>query len=65
MEDKKTKGVTKKNEVLRFTVIAVFTIIVIYMLTNIYSLIKVPTNVFVIENGKLSQEEDAIRLHNS
>ena len=58
MENK--KGKNKKKEITRTLVLILIVIVVIYILYTIISLIKQPTNIVVVENGKLTMEEETI-----
>lgn len=56
----KPKDKQQNKKIYKIFIVAIVGIIVIYLIAMIYSLIKEPTNIFVVENGKLSLEEDAI-----
>lgn len=62
LKDKKSKEKFQKKKILKITSIMVIVAITIYLTVMIYGLIKEPTNVFVVENGKISLEEDAVRI---
>ena len=53
---------TKKNKNIRYkiTISIVALVFLIYLIINIYNLIKQPTNIFIVEEGNLSQTEDAV-----
>ena len=57
MENKKKN---KKKEIAKKIVLVVAVAIVIYIICTIFSLIKQPTNIFVVENGKLTMEEENV-----
>lgn len=59
MKETKAKETIQKRKIVKIFVMLVIAIIAVYMLVMTYGLIKEPTNIFVIENGKLSLEEDA------
>lgn len=66
VEEKKTKELAvKKKKLHKIVIVGVIIAIVIYVLTMIYRLIKEPTNIFMVENGKLYLEEDSVRLYYS
>jgi len=65
LNDKKPKENTNQKEILKIAAIAIILIIAIYIIYMIYGLIKQPTNVFVVENGKLTMEEETVRLYYS
>ena len=52
----------KKKTIYKFIIIAIILTIAIYLVTIIYELIKKPTNIFVVENGKLTLEDEATRI---
>ena len=54
----------KKKIVYRYVIVGIIIAIVIYLTTIIYELIKKPTNIFVVENGKLTLEDEATRICN-
>lgn len=56
---------TKKFLNKKVVVFCFIIVVAIYIIFTIYKLIKEPTNIFVVENGKLYLEEDAVRLYNS
>lgn len=60
MEKNKSKESISKIKVHRIVMILVVLIIAVYLVVMIYGLIKEPTNIFVVENGKLSLEEDTV-----
>lgn len=58
MSDKKEKS---KINILKLTILSIVIIlIIVYALYNIIELIKAPSDLFVVESGKISLEEDAI-----
>ena len=56
-KNKKTQKINMKKVRIAYVI---GLIILIYFVYAIIQLIKQPTNVFVIENGSLSEEENAI-----
>ena len=58
MENKKKK--INKKRVLKNIIIAGIVVIAIYLIYMVFNLIKQPTNVFVVENGKLTMEEENV-----
>ena len=63
MKNKKLTSIRKK-EIIRTVTLGLALLFVIYVVYTIYSLIKQPTNIFVVENGTLTMEEEAIRICN-
>ena len=57
-----TRKLNKRKVAIAYIVGA---IILIYFVYCIIQLIKQPTNVIAIENGNLSEEENAVRLCNT
>ena len=49
-----------KKKIKKLIIILVIILICIYLIYTIYLLVKEPTNIFTVENGKVSQEETAI-----
>ena len=60
----KNKKIQKK-EIVRTVLIVTIICIAIYIVYMLYGLIKTPTNIFVVENGKLTMEEETIRIYNT
>lgn len=61
MKNKKAKkGELHKKNIYKIATIAIIFAIAIYIIVMICGLIIEPTNIFVVDNGKLSLEEDAI-----
>lgn len=58
----KNKITYKNKKIVKNIILVAAVCALIYIIYMIYSLIKQPTNVFVIENGKLTMEEEAVRL---
>ena len=54
----------KKKIVYRYVIVGIIIAIVIYLTTIIYELVKKPTNIFVVENGKLTLEDETTRICN-
>lgn len=54
-----------RKEIIKKVLIITIAIITIYLIYMIYGLIKTPTNVFVVENGKLTMEEETMRIYYS
>lgn len=52
----------KKRVIYKYIIVVIIVIIAIYLANIIYELIKKPTNIFVVENGKLTLEEEANRI---
>lgn len=53
----------KKKNTQKISIAAIVGILIlVYFIYAIIQLVKQPTDTFVIENGKLSQEESAIRI---
>ena len=63
MKDTKHKNIRRKD-IIRTVVLGLIIAFIIYVVYTIYSLIKQPTNIFVVENGTLTMEEETIRLCN-
>ena len=63
MKNKKPKEKTKRIEIVKTLLLIVVLAILFYIIYMIYGLIKHPTNIFVVENGKLTMEEEAIRIY--
>ena len=63
MKNDKYKNIRKKD-MIRLAVLGLLLAFFIYVVYTIYNLIKQPTNIFVVENGTLTMEEEAIRLRN-
>ncbi len=59
-----TENIKKKNKKKVVMAYTIGTIILIYFVYSIIQLIKQPTDVIAIENGNLSEEENAVRLCN-
>ncbi len=59
--EKKT-GKDNKNELKKTLIIAVVIAITIYILYTIISLVEQPTNIVVVEYGKLTMEEEITRI---
>ena len=53
------KNENSKN-LYKYVIYIIIIIIAIYLIAMIYGLIREPTNIFVVENGKLTLEEEAI-----
>lgn len=68
MAKKKTKNVKSKKinkkDIVKMLIPLIGVIIFIYVLYKIISLIVVPTDIVMIENGTIFNEEDAVRLCN-
>lgn len=67
MANNKSKRVKKKKinkkDIVKILIPLVGIIILLYVLYKIFSLIIVPTDVVVIENGTILNEEEAVRLY--
>ena len=62
MKKVKTK---KKANIKSIIALIVILIILIYFIKNIYQLIKEPTNIFIIEQGKIELSEGVTRFYYS
>ena len=66
MAKNKTKNLknkkTNKEDIVKMLIPFIAALISIYVLYKIIRLIVVPTDIVVIENGTIFNEEDAIRL---
>lgn len=58
--NKKSKEKIEKNKLYKIVTLIVIIVISIYLISMIYALFKEPTNIFVVENGKLSLEEETV-----
>ena len=59
---KKTTHKVNKNIITRDVVIVIVIAIVMYLIYTIVGIINVPTNIVVVEEGKLTMEEETVRL---
>lgn len=53
-----------KNKIARLLIPLIAIAIFIYIIYKVIKLIIVPTDIFMIENGTIYNEEDAVRLCN-
>lgn len=60
-----TENIKKKNKKKIAIAYGISIIILIYFVYCIIQLIKQPTDVIAIENGNLSEEENAVRVCNT
>lgn len=60
-----TENIKKKNKKKVAIAYGISIIILIYFVYCIIQLIKQPTDVIAIENGNLSEEENAVRVCNT
>lgn len=51
-----------KNKIVKLVIPLIVAVLLIYAIYKVINLIIVPTNVFMIENGTIYNEEDAIRI---
>ena len=54
-----------KNNIIRMLFLSLIIVLIAYVVFRVVSLIAVPSDVVVIEDGIISQEESAIRICNS
>ena len=62
LSKEKVRNKTKKTKYSAVFVIFLI-IIIIYAVYSIFELVKEPTNIFVVENGQISLEEETVRLY--
>lgn len=51
-----------KNKIVKLVIPLIVAVLIIYAIYKVINLIIVPTNVLMIENGTIYNEEDAIRI---
>lgn len=63
--DKKVKNKKiNKNNIVKLLVPLIAIVVFIYIIYKVIKLIIVPTDIYMIENGTIYNEEDAVRLCN-
>lgn len=51
-----------KNKIVKLVIPLIVAVLIIYAIYKVINLIIVPTNMLMIENGTIYNEEDAIRI---
>lgn len=59
----KSRKINKKK-IAKLLIPLIAIVLFIYVIYKVIKLIVVPTNMYMIENGTISNEEDAVRLCN-
>ena len=59
---KNTVHKVNKRIIARDIVMAIVIAIIIYLIYTIFGIINAPTNIVVVEEGKLTMEEETVRI---